>query len=106
MLDKLLEQVGLKYEDLNKLEKDTLDSWVKALQQNKVTPQTVKDYIGVMRESVEKDLTVAKLGSKQDLFLKARLRNYMLLEAFLTTPEKAKVALERAISGLVTKKGA
>ena len=100
----ILEKYGLKYEDLKAEELDTLNSWMTALGKNKVTVETIKTYIAAMRNSVEQELTKVGHESKQDIFLKARLRNYMLLEAFLYTPERAKKALESAISGLAIKK--
>jgi len=104
MLDELLEKVGLKFEDLNSAERDTLFSWHEALTKNALTLEGVRQYILAMKESVESELTVSRVDSKQDLLLKARLRNYMLLDAFLSTPEKATKALERAISGMVSSK--
>lgn len=102
--DKILEKLGLKYEDLNNIEKETLNNWMESLQKNQLSVETLKSYILSMRDSVENELTKAENGSKQDIFLKARLRNYMLLEAFLTSPEKAKAALERSLSGMVKNK--
>ena len=103
MIDKLLERVGLKYEDLSAVERETLNTWMEALQKGQVSLEKIKEYINAMKEAVESELTKADLGSKQDLFLKARLRNYMLLDAFLTTPEKAKQQIENAIEGMVRK---
>jgi len=100
-IDDILEKYNLKYEDLNVGERETLHSWMEALNDKKVTLESVKDYIVSMRSAVESELTKTGNETKQDLFLKARLRNYMLLEAFLLTPEKAKKALEEAMSGLV-----
>ena len=100
-IDDILQKTGLKYEDLNAGEKETLSSWLEALSKNKLTLEGVKTYLASMRDSVEQELTKVGFNSKQDILLKARLRNYMLLEAFLSTPEKAKQAVEKAISGLV-----
>jgi hypothetical protein len=102
MLNEILEKVGLKYEDLKKEERETLNNWVKSLQQNALSVDKVKEYIGAMRDTVEQELTQVGHNSKEDIFLKARLRNYMLLEAFLSTPEKAKQALDRALAGLIS----
>ena len=102
-LNKLLERAGLKYEDLTSAEKETYNNWMDAFKQKKVTVSTIKENIATMRESVENELTTTTHNSKQDLFLKARLRNYLLLEAFLQSPEKAEKALERAISGMIRK---
>jgi len=104
MLNKILEKAGLKYEDLSEAERLTLNEWSEKLSKGGLTVDNVRNYIVSMRDSVEKDLTKTDLNSKQDLFLKARLRNYMLLDSFLSTPEKAKQAVERQISGLVSKK--
>lgn len=95
--DLFLKKYGLKFEDLNSNEKETYFSMVQAIQESNLTIEKIKEYIKAMRSSVEEELTRYDLGSKQDLFLKARLRNYILLEAMLTTPEKAKKALEDAL---------
>lgn len=105
VMDEILERVGLKYSDLNQAERETLTSWSKALQQKQLTVSGIKEYIEAMRFSVEKDLTNVGHNSKEDIFLKARLRNYMLLLSFLESPEKAKEAIDRAVAGLVSKKG-
>lgn len=104
MIDELLTKVGLKYEDLNIDEKETLTSWMEALQKNQLSVERIKEHIMFMRESVENELTKHNLNPKQDLFLKARLRNYMLLEAFMSTPEKAKQQMESAISSMAGRK--
>ena len=104
MLDKILEKFNLKFEDLSADERETLTTWSAAIQKSKVTPDGVRDFIISMRVSVEKELTKTDHNTKQDIFLKARLRNYLVLEGFLTSPEKAEEQLEQAISGLVDKK--
>ena len=93
-MDNLLEKLGLKYEDLNSVEKETLNSWMDALSKSQITLETVRTYISSMKDSVEQELTQIGHEKKQDIFLKARLRNYILLEAFLSTPERAKKAIE------------
>jgi hypothetical protein len=103
MIDELLEKIGLKYEDLNSAERETLNTWTEALEKNKLTLEGVKTYISSMRDAVDQELTKTDYNSKQDLFLKARLRNYMLLEAFLSTPEKAKKAIEKSIASFASK---
>jgi len=109
MIDEILQKLGLKYEDLDTPgkysgERETLDRWLEALSRKQLTLENVKSHIVSMRESVEKELTRHDLNPKQDIFLKARLRNYMLLDAFLTSPEKAKEHIERSIASLVPNK--
>jgi hypothetical protein len=100
MIDEILEKAGLKYEDLNSAEKETLSGWLQALGKSEITVDGVRTYIAKMKAGVEADLTKTDLNTKQDLFLKARMRNYMLMEAFLTSPLEAKKALEAAITGI------
>jgi len=102
IVDDILEKTGLKYEELRPDEKETLNVWMQALDKGQLTVDKIKNYIFTMREVVEGELTKTDLNKKQDAFLKARLRNYMLLEAFLTSPEKAREQMERAIAGMAS----
>lgn len=102
MMDELLKRFNLKYDDLTAAERETLGTWLEALDKNQITLESVKTYIASMRDSVEQELTKTGHNHKQDIFLKARLRNYMLLEAYLSTPEKARKALERSMAGLAS----
>jgi len=99
-MDDILKKYGLKYEDLNPTEKETLNTWVNTLQQAQLTTDKIKDYIHTMKEGVELELTKIGHENKQDIYLKARLRNYILLEAFLLTPEKAQKMIDKSIGGI------
>lgn len=99
-MDELLKSFNLKYDDLNAAEKETLQTMLSNMQHDVLTIEKLKDYINNMRDAVEEELTRSDIGTKQDLFLKARLRNYRLLAAFLQTPEKAKKQLEQALKGI------
>jgi hypothetical protein len=100
MIDEILERLGLKYEDLNSAEKETLHNWLEQLSSKKLTIDNVKLNIRQMIFGVEQELTKTDHNTKQDLFLKARLRNYIILEAFLESSEKAKKALEMQLERL------
>jgi hypothetical protein len=104
MIDEILVKYGLKYEDLSIPERATLNVWLNNIQEGQMSIPKIQEYLVSMREAVETELTKHDLGSKQDLFLKARLRNYMLLSAFLVSPEKAKEQLENAIAGIAGKR--
>jgi hypothetical protein len=110
MIDELLKKAGLKYEDLNVAEKETLNSMLDSLTKTKLTIDKLKEYLANMRYGVEQELANEPehkwifFRNDKNLLLKARLRNYMLLEGFLMSPEKAKEALERALAGMVVKK--
>jgi hypothetical protein len=93
-MDKILELLGLKWEDLNTAERETLMSWVKAANSKQVGRNEIKEYVQRLRMDVDNQLATEKLNKKQDLFLKARLKNLILLEAFMIGPEQAKKSLE------------
>lgn len=99
-MDKILERLGLNYSDLSSAERETLHSWVQSLETNELTVDKIREYVGAMRDSVEQELTKTDHNSKQDIFLKARLRNYMLLEGFLSTPERARRAIELQLNSI------
>jgi hypothetical protein len=100
-MDDLLKKYGLKYEDLNSMERETYNTRLNDIQKSALSIEKIKDYIKTMKESVEQELTKIGHESKQDIFLKARLRNYMLLEAFLDTPNRLKNQLEQMVSGMI-----
>jgi hypothetical protein len=100
MIDDILERLGLKYEDLSREERATVNKWISDLTKSELTIPVVRKYIIEMKESVENELSNSDLNSKQDIFLKARLRNYLLLKALLDSPTKAKKALEAQLEGL------
>ena len=104
IVEEILTRTGLKYEDLTTAERETLIQWTQTLQSNQLTVPSVKSFVHSLRDSVEQELANTNFNSKQDIFLKARLRNLMLLEAFLSSPEQAQLALDRAIAGLVSVK--
>ena len=102
-MDKILERLNLNYSDLSSAERETLHSWMQSLETNELTIEKIRDYILAMRDAVEQELSKTEHNSKQDIFLKARLRNYMLLECFLSTPERAKRAIELQLSSIQRK---
>lgn len=107
-IDEFLGQIGIKFEDLDTPghsgERETLMQWLDSLQKNQLTIEGIHAYIKSMRDSVEMELTTTTISDKQDMLLKARLRNYMMLEAFLTAPEKAKRLMEQQLAMIPRKK--
>lgn len=114
MLDKLLKKTGLRFEDLDTPghsgEKDYLLKMQADLQKNKVNIQSTREYLASMRESVERELVdepefnyifIFKVPNRKQIYLKARLKNYMLLELYLSTPERLKKQMEDAVSGMI-----
>ena len=108
MLDELLDQYKLKYDDLNPTERETLNSWVTAIKNSQITIEKIRDFIINMKESVEKELSqepeyiqlfIFKVRNDKNILLKARLRNYLLIEGFIATPQKAEDQLKQVIAG-------
>ena len=95
-----LEERGIKYETLTTAEKETLSQWSKALASKELTVSDVKEYIRALIEGVERELANYNLDKNQDLFLKARLKNYLMISDFLIGPEKAKKYIEQSIQNL------
>ena len=89
---------GVNIEKLTADEKQTYFTMLDAVRDSQLSIEKLRDYIIQMRSAVEQELTKHDLESKQDLFLKARLKNYMLLESFLISPEKAKKAYDEMVA--------
>lgn len=104
-MDEILESMGfkLKYDELKKQERETLHEWLAKLQRSELKLDDIRGYIKSMRTSVEQELTKTTNTKEEDYLLKARLRNYMLFDAFLDAPERAKRALEKAMEGVAAK---
>src|SRR5436309_2426921 len=96
----LLENRGIKYETLTIAEKETLQQWTTTLASKELTVADIKDHVGALIEGVERELANYNLDKNQDLFLKARLKNYLMLSDFLTGPEKAQKYIEQSIQNL------
>lgn len=122
-IDQILEKFDLSYSELTSSERDTLDQMLSAMSQQPLTVERLKDYIHAMRDGIEQELTketdvptnwLTWLGffipfvaiirkfyaDRRDLALKARLRNLVLLEAFLMSPQRARQQLEDAIQNI------
>ena len=117
MIDELLAKFGLTWDDLDTPghggERDYLMSMVTALEQTPITIQTIKEHIAFNKDLIEQQLIdepefnyifIFKIPNRKQILLKARLRNYLLLEALLSTPERAKKAIEAQLAGMIKKK--
>jgi len=109
LTDDYLKKHDLKYEELTPDEKTTLYALVDTVQAGQLSIEKFKDTISAMKYGVEQALVdepeyiyifIFKVLNRKHVFLKARLKNYMLLEAFLHSPERAKQALEKALGAV------
>lgn len=94
------DKFNLKYEDLNPLEKETLSQWYQSLEKSELTVPRIKDYLENLIKAVENELAAYNLPKNQDLFLKARLKNYLMLHDFLSAPDKARKYIEESLNNL------
>lgn len=111
-MSKLLEKFGIKYEDLNPAERETFSQWQEALTKSQLTLENVKDYLKNLIDAVQKEIIELKESTslftalfnwKKDFYLKARLKNYLMLQDFLTAPDKAQKYIEQSLINI--KKG-
>lgn len=124
-LNEVLSRNNLKYEDLTVHEREYLQKWLEAIKTNTLSIPRIKEYIAGMRAQVEQELTdkndvpttwlgimsflIPIIGmirkwyaDQRQLELKARLRSYVMLEAMVTSPEKAQEAVDRAIASFAS----
>ncbi|MHA1400142.1 MAG: hypothetical protein ACTSQE_07320 [Candidatus Heimdallarchaeaceae archaeon] len=101
-MDKMLSSMGLKYDDLSSDEKETYYQMLEVSEKKALSSEEMKNYIQVMIRSVEAELVDTKEKSRKSIFLKARLKNYILLESFLLGPDRAKKSLEKYVGTLKT----
>ena len=106
---KIEEKYHIKIESLNAPEKETYFKMLEAVQKAQLTPEKLRDYIITMREAVTRELVnepefnyifIFKVPNRRQIMLKARLHNYLLLESFLISPEKAEQQLDEMINGI------
>src|SRR5574340_255206 len=102
LLDKFLEERGLTFEQMKDEERALYMKWVNALSQKELTIEEVQGFIRNLITAVENELANSDITSygifgiffywrkNKDLFLKARLKNLILLEAMLSGPARAK----------------
>lgn len=110
--EEIEEKMGLKIEELNDDEKQTYFEMLTIVNKSQMSPDKLKNYIVAMREAVEKEIVkekpfirvfIFKFENPKLIRLQARLQNYMLLEAFLNSPERAKEQLESMVSNVIKK---
>ena len=98
-MDQLLQTLGLQgvesYDDLTSDEKETYREMLTIQQSGEVSLEDFKRHVITMRMSVEYELASYERNDRKDLLLKARLKNYLLFEAFFDKPERAKEMLKQ-----------
>lgn len=110
LTEEIEKKFGVTIDQLTPAEKETYFSMLEAVQKSQLTPEKLRDYITSMREAVAKELVnepefirifIWKFENRKQIFLKARLLNYILLESFLQSPSAARNQLENMIGQMV-----
>jgi len=97
-LHKLLEKMGLKYEDLREDEKKTYEQWSTVLSQSEITVEDLKKFLPSYIAGIEQEQNDYQNSEKKDLYLKACIRNAKMIQAFILGPEQRKAWLEKNIN--------
>jgi hypothetical protein len=105
----LLDKYGLKFDDLNTAERETLMTWAKEMQTRPLTTDDVKSHVSGLILALQRELAGLDepksfwewlFRRKRDQFAKARLKNYLMLQDFISAPDKAKAFVEQHIKHL------
>ena len=107
-VEELLRKHGIKdFDDLNPIEREEYFKILDVVEKSKVTLEDYKRHITTMRQSLEVSLVdepeyiyslplpFLKRPNPKITQIKARLKNYLLLEALFDRPERARQMLEQ-----------
>jgi hypothetical protein len=105
----LLQKYKVREEDLNSDERATLERWAKSVSQTTLNVEAIKDFNESLITAIEKDLAELTESTtfwhvlfhrKRDIYLKARLKERLMMRNFLQGPEKARKWLEQSLQNL------
>lgn len=99
-ISEYLNKFGLGYEDLTKAEWETLKGMLRAVENQNLTIEKIKEAVYEMKIAVERELPDVKHNSKQDIMLKARLKNLLVLEGLFISPDIARRRIEEQLESL------
>ena len=111
-LEDTLKRLGIdSYDGMSEAEKTTYDSWLAQMSKD-ITVNDIRDNVRSMQSSVILELSeepefiyskifpFLKRSNPKNIYLKARLKNYLMLSAFLSSPEEARKTVERNLQQL------
>lgn len=105
ILDEYFKKNNIKEEELTPEERQHIYNLADSVNQGQLTVDKIKTTISEMKFIVEKELVdepeyiyifIFKVLNRKHIFLKARLKNYIFIEAMLDRSERAKKTLEEA----------
>ena len=92
-LDRLVDTLG-GYDKLSEDEQKVYRDQLEVIQGKQITIEDIKVFVRGMIGAIERSLSDTKEGSHESRHLKARLKNALVIEAYIFSPERAKKALE------------
>jgi len=111
MTDDLLKKYNVSMNDLTPDEMESFFNLLKATETRELDLPKVKVYLRDLITALEREIVktdewepyffgMFRRESRKHLYLKARLNNYLTLEDFVTSPERARRVLEEATERL------
>ena len=98
--DELLDSMGIKsYDDLSPQEKDSYFKLQEIQAKGAVTIEDVRFHVRLMKQEIEHLLTKTDNPKKLEDQYKARIKNYLLLEALLERPERTAFMIKQYVKG-------
>lgn len=113
-IDKVTEITGIKFEDMNEIERSHVMNFSKMIATKEVTVDMISEFIVNLKSAIELELVktdefiyyfggLFKRVNRQHILLKARLSNMIAFEGILQGKEKAAKAIELYLHSLKTK---
>lgn len=113
MVEEILGSRGVDIGDLLPEEKTNLFKLLEAAEKSKVTPDKLGQHLRECISAIERELVVTsefeyfffglfKRVNRAQIYMKARLHNYIFLEYFITSPTRARRQLEQIADRLKT----
>ena len=97
-LEDLLGQFGLSLDELNAAERQTLNDWLGKLRSKQLTLPDVQEHLASLVSALEREIAGLEtpptlvswlFASRRQLYLRARLKNYLMIQDFLLGPQRA-----------------
>ena len=102
LIEKLLKKRGIN--DLNDLtdeEKAIYDEWEKVLSLSSLTLKDLEKFLNEQVPRLTKELIEPDISDKKNIYLKARIADFMAILAVIQKPKIAKKELENYIKSLI-----
>ena len=102
ILTEVLNKLHKQYNELSPIAQATYDRWEKILSAGPITIENLKTFLESEKEAIIKDLASSRYETnlREDMFLKARLNDILIILALLESPQKAAVMQESYLKSI------